>query len=100
MHRLQRLVRSASAVCFVSVAASIVSPSLLRQLEHLADTVFTVSSFDALPGGSDPLLKDYDGLLVVDKLPHVNSLCGFVPDRDGWRHLLKVHSSCMNVAGS
>jgi len=94
VYDIRRIVRAASAVCYISVPTHLVSASLVKQLEHAADVVLRINSFTDMSWHStvDPQLQDYDGLLIVERLAHLNGLVGHVPDRDGWRHLLKVFS--------
>ncbi len=50
LHTLRGMMRSASALCFISFPAHLHSTSLFKRVQHLCDTVVSIQSFQGKRG--------------------------------------------------
>lgn len=59
---------------------------MLHRCEHFCDTVIEMKSFlyDA-----NLAYSDYEGLLILKKLPVINAWCPTIPDSNDWAFKLK-----------
>ncbi|XP_063233195.1 elongator complex protein 4 [Bacillus rossius redtenbacheri] len=81
LYCLRALLRSAYAVCLLTVPAHLFrEPWLAGRCEHLADTVLGLESFAGTERAVHPAFKDYHGLLHLRKLPAVSTLAPPAPD--------------------
>jgi len=81
LYQLRATLRSALAVCFVTVPTHLFQdPALTRRVERLCDTVVKLESFVGSENETNPVYKDYHGLFHIVRLPRLNSLMCHVPD--------------------
>ncbi|RMX46083.1 hypothetical protein pdam_00009380 [Pocillopora damicornis] len=81
LFQLRATLRSALAVCFVTVPTQLFQdPALTRRVERLCDTVVKLESFAGSDNETNPVYKDYHGLFHIVRLPRLNSLVCHVPD--------------------
>lgn len=81
MYALRALMRTAYAVCMVTVPAHIFQDtSLPKYLRHLSDLALCLESFAGSKLEKNPAFKEYHGLFHLLKLPRLNSLSCHMPD--------------------
>jgi elongator complex protein 4 len=71
---LRSLLRSCYAVCILTVPTGLHQLSQVLRLEHLSDFVVRLKSLNDYQTGNHQCYSDYNGLLDVVKLPHLNGL--------------------------
>lgn len=54
--------------------------ALVQRLEHLSDTAIALESFMGSPKETNPVFKDYHGLLHIKKLAAINTLAPHCPE--------------------
>ncbi|KAM5138797.1 elongator complex protein 4 isoform 2-T2 [Mantella aurantiaca] len=75
LYALRGLLRSSLSVCFITVPAHLIqNKAITVRVRNLSDTVLGLESFIGSERESNPLYKDYHGLLYVHKIPRLNSL--------------------------
>eukprot|EP01116_Phalansterium_solitarium_P017743 TRINITY_DN4450_c0_g2_i1.p1 TRINITY_DN4450_c0_g2~~TRINITY_DN4450_c0_g2_i1.p1 ORF type:complete len:420 (-),score=163.82 TRINITY_DN4450_c0_g2_i1:188-1447(-) len=75
MHSLRALVRSSQACCLVTVPSSgLLAEPLRAALRQLADIVVAFDSFDGSGMQASAAFSEFDGQLLVHKLPRMHSL--------------------------
>ncbi|XP_072277962.1 elongator complex protein 4 [Pyxicephalus adspersus] len=75
LYALRGLLRSSLSVCFITVPAHLIqNKAITVRVRNLSDTVVGLESFIGSERESNPLYKDYHGLLYVHKIPRLNSL--------------------------
>ncbi|XP_076315140.1 elongator complex protein 4-like isoform X2 [Tachypleus tridentatus] len=78
LHLLRALLRSAYAVCVVTVPSHLIQD--MERLRFESDTVVKLESFAGSDKEMNPVFKDYHGLFHILKLPRLNSLTSFIPE--------------------
>ncbi|XP_013786234.1 elongator complex protein 4-like [Limulus polyphemus] len=78
LHLLRALLRSAYAVCVVTVPLHLIQD--VERLRFESDTVVKLESFAGSDKEMNPVFKDYHGLFHIVKLPRLNSLTSFIPE--------------------
>ncbi|KAJ8667837.1 hypothetical protein QAD02_009500 [Eretmocerus hayati] len=74
---LRALLREAFAVAIITVPTlnfDDSSSGIVQRVEHLSDVVVGLESFSGSPRETNPVFKDYHGLLHIKKLPAFNTL--------------------------
>ncbi|XP_077316998.1 elongator complex protein 4 isoform X1 [Lithobates pipiens] len=75
LYALRGLLRSSLSVCFITLPAHLIqNKAITVRVRNLSDTVVGLESFIGSERESNPLYKDYHGLLYVHKIPRLNSL--------------------------
>uniref|UniRef100_T1JA61 Elongator complex protein 4 n=1 Tax=Strigamia maritima TaxID=126957 RepID=T1JA61_STRMM len=75
IYKLRYLLRSSLAVCLITVPTiSWEDSSFISRMRHVCDTVIRLESFAASDKETNPLYKDFHGLIKIEKLPRLNSL--------------------------
>ncbi|KAJ8416238.1 hypothetical protein AAFF_G00382600 [Aldrovandia affinis] len=81
LYGLRALLRSSLSVAMVTVPSHLIQNRVIMgRVTKLCDTAITLESFRGLESETNPLYKDYHGLLHVKQLPHLNCLVCEVPD--------------------
>ncbi len=80
LHALRGLLRSSLAVCMITCPSYLFHTSWSKKLEHLVDGVVQFQSFTGNGGKVPETFQEYDGLFMVKKLPHLNSLVAPHPE--------------------
>nr|XP_039270985.1 elongator complex protein 4-like [Styela clava] len=75
---LRGILRKSLAVCWVTVPTHILSSINVKLLRHYTDMVVKLEAFGK--GKTNPLYKDYHGLLKIKKLPVLNCILPYMPD--------------------
>lgn len=80
---LKAIVRTTNSVCLVTVPGHLLNtldPQLMGQVRNLVDISIEIESFAASDKETNPVFKDYHGLLHIRKLTAVDTLAAFCPD--------------------
>ncbi|XP_036391315.1 elongator complex protein 4 [Megalops cyprinoides] len=81
LYGLRALLRSSLSVGVVTVPSHLIqNRAIMGRVTKLCDTAIALESFKGLEGETNPLYKDYHGLLHVKQIPHLNCLVCEVPD--------------------
>ncbi|XP_041131855.1 elongator complex protein 4 isoform X1 [Polyodon spathula] len=81
LYSLRALLRTSLSVCMVTVPSHLIqNKAIMGRITKLCDTVVSLESFSGSERETNPLYKDYHGLLHVKQIPHLNSLMCEVPD--------------------
>ncbi|XP_062405745.1 elongator complex protein 4 [Sardina pilchardus] len=81
LYALRALLRSSLSVAMVTVPSHLIqSRVLMGRITRLSDTAIALESFRGSEKETNPLYKDYHGLLQVHQVPHLNCLVCEVPD--------------------
>ncbi|XP_078405545.1 elongator complex protein 4 isoform X2 [Cetorhinus maximus] len=81
LYALRGLLRTSLSACFITVPAYLIqNKAIIGRVVKLSDTVIGLESFNGSERASNPLYKDYHGLLHVHQIPRLNSLICDVPD--------------------
>lgn len=75
---LRNIVRSSLVVCFITVPTHIHTLATVELIRHHVDAVTELEAFGS--GKTNPLYKEYHGLLKIHKLPVLNTLLPYMPD--------------------
>ncbi|KAM7406242.1 hypothetical protein PAMP_000630 [Pampus punctatissimus] len=87
---LRALLRSSLAVAVVTVPSHLIpNRALMGSLTRLCDNVIALESFKGSERETNPLYKDYHGLLHVRQVPHLNCLASQLPDHKDLAFKLK-----------
>ncbi|KAK7601061.1 hypothetical protein V9T40_008502 [Parthenolecanium corni] len=83
---LRILIRNSCVTCLITVPTGLFQEFMLHRCEHFCDTVIEMKSFlyDA-----NLAYSDYEGLLILKKLPVINAWCPTIPDSNDWAFKLK-----------
>ncbi|KAK0159586.1 hypothetical protein PV327_010682 [Microctonus hyperodae] len=75
------LLRSSYAVAVITVPVKNFEThsSVIGRMEHMADTAIALESFAGSPKETNPIFKDYHGLLHIKKMAAINTLAAFNP---------------------
>ncbi|KAG1959446.1 elongator complex protein 4 [Pimephales promelas] len=81
LYALRGLLRSSLSVAMVTVPSHLIqNRAVMGRIIRLSDTAIALESFRGSEKETNPLYKDYHGLLHVRQLPHLNCLSCEVPD--------------------
>ncbi|MBN3305323.1 elongator complex protein 4 [Amia ocellicauda] len=81
LYGLRALLRASLSVCLVTVPSHLIqNKAIMGRVTKLCDTVIGLESFRGSERETNPLYKDYHGLLHVKQIPHLNCLMCEVPD--------------------
>nr|XP_015193797.1 PREDICTED: elongator complex protein 4 isoform X1 [Lepisosteus oculatus] len=81
LYSLRALLRGSLSVCMVTVPSHLIqNKAIMSRVTKLCDTVISLESFRGSKRETNPLYKEYHGLLHVKQIPHLNCLRCEVPD--------------------
>ncbi|XP_056115169.1 elongator complex protein 4 [Rhinichthys klamathensis goyatoka] len=81
LYALRGLLRTSLSVAMVTVPSHLIqNRAVMGRIIRLSDTAIALESFRGSEKETNPLYKDYHGLLHVRQLPHLNCLSCEVPD--------------------
>ncbi|XP_043267118.1 putative elongator complex protein 4 [Venturia canescens] len=82
LYCFRAIMRSAYAVATITVPTLNFdnSDALVQRLEHLSDTAIALESFMGSSKETNPVFKDYHGLLHIKKLAAINTLAPHCPE--------------------
>ncbi|XP_026122458.1 elongator complex protein 4 [Carassius auratus] len=81
LYALRGLLRSSLSVAIVTVPSHLIqNRAVMGRIIRLSDTAIALESFRGSEKETNPLYKDYHGLLHVHQLPRLNCLSCEVPD--------------------
>ncbi|CAH2326118.1 elongator complex 4 [Pelobates cultripes] len=81
LYALRGLLRSSLSVCVITVPTHLIqNKAIVMRVRRLSDTVVGLESFIGSERETNPLYKDYHGLLHVHKIPRLNSLISDASD--------------------
>ncbi|KAJ0056171.1 hypothetical protein NL108_003460, partial [Boleophthalmus pectinirostris] len=90
LYGLRALLRSSLAVAVVTMPSHLIqNRALMGRIAKLSDTVIALESFKGSERETNPLYKDYHGLLHVRQVPHLNCLASQFPDHKDLAFKLK-----------
>lgn len=67
-------------ICSYVIYLNIYQDNFVERLEHLSDIAVKLESFAGSAKETNPLFKDYHGLLHIQKLPALNILAPHTPE--------------------
>ncbi|XP_032080101.1 elongator complex protein 4 isoform X1 [Thamnophis elegans] len=75
MYALRGLLRTSLSVCIITVPTHLIqNKAIMERVTHLSDTVIGLESFIGSERETNPLYKDYHGLVHIHQIPRLNSL--------------------------
>lgn len=75
LYILRGLLRSSLSACIITMPAHLVqNKSITTRVRNLSDTVVGLESFIGSERETNPLYKDYHGLIHIRKIPRLNNL--------------------------
>ncbi|XP_030650258.1 elongator complex protein 4 [Chanos chanos] len=81
LYALRALLRSSLSVAMMTIPSHLIqNKSIMGRIIRLSDTAIALESFRGSERETNPLYKDYHGLLHVRQVPHLNCLVCEVPD--------------------
>uniref|UniRef100_A0AAQ4S0L9 Elongator complex protein 4 n=1 Tax=Gasterosteus aculeatus aculeatus TaxID=481459 RepID=A0AAQ4S0L9_GASAC len=87
---LRAMLRSSLAVAVVTVPSHLIQDrALMGNITRLCDNAIALESFKGSERETNPLYKDYHGLLHVRQVPHLNCLASKLPDHKDLAFKLK-----------
>ncbi|KAM6943374.1 elongator complex protein 4 [Xenentodon cancila] len=90
LYGLRALLRSSLSVAVVTVPSHLIqNRALMGGITRLCDNVIALESFKGSERETNPLYKDYHGLLHVQQVPHLNCLASQLPDHKDLAFKLK-----------
>uniref|UniRef100_A0A3Q3WZK6 Elongator complex protein 4 n=1 Tax=Mola mola TaxID=94237 RepID=A0A3Q3WZK6_MOLML len=90
LYGLRALLRSSLAVAVVTVPSHLIQDrALMGSITRLCDNAIALESFKGSERETNPLYKDYHGLLHVRQVPHLNCLANKLPDHKDLAFKLK-----------
>ncbi|KAJ7994701.1 hypothetical protein DPEC_G00252220 [Dallia pectoralis] len=90
LYGLRALLRSSLAVALVTVPSHLIqNKALMARITRLSDTAIALESFRGSEKETNPLYKDYHGLLDVRQVPYLNCLVCDLPDNKDLAFKLK-----------
>uniref|UniRef100_A0A672FKW5 Elongator complex protein 4 n=1 Tax=Salarias fasciatus TaxID=181472 RepID=A0A672FKW5_SALFA len=90
LYGLRALLRSSLSVAVVTVPSHLIQDrALMGSITRLCDNAIALESFKGSERETNPLYKDYHGLLHVHQVPHLNSLANQLPDHKDLAFKLK-----------
>ncbi|XP_028299133.1 elongator complex protein 4 [Gouania willdenowi] len=90
LYGLRALLRSSLSVAVVTIPSRLIQDSsLMGSITQLCDYAIALESFKGSERETNPLYKDYHGLLHVHQVPHLNCLASQLPDHKDLAFKLK-----------
>ncbi|KAM9409130.1 elongator complex protein 4 isoform 2-T2 [Pholidichthys leucotaenia] len=90
LYGLRALLRSSLSVAVVTLPSHLVQDrALMGSITRLCDNAIALESFKGSERETNPLYKDYHGLLHVQQVPHLNCLASQLPDHKDLAFKLK-----------
>ncbi|KAM3877185.1 elongator complex protein 4 [Diretmus argenteus] len=90
LYGLRALLRSSLSVAVVTVPSHLIqNRALMGSITRLCDNAIALESFKGSERETNPLYKDYHGLLHVRQVPHLNCLASELPDHKDLAFKLK-----------
>ncbi|KAF7665000.1 hypothetical protein LDENG_00156690 [Lucifuga dentata] len=90
LYGLRSLLRSSLSVAVVTVPSHLIqNRALMDSITRLCDNAIALESFKGSERETNPLYKDYHGLLHVRQVPHLNCLSSQFPDHKDLAFKLK-----------
>ncbi|KAM8762615.1 elongator complex protein 4 isoform 1-T1 [Acanthopagrus schlegelii] len=90
LYGLRALLRSSLSVAVVTVPSHLIQDrALMGSITRLCDNAIALESFKGSERETNPLYKDYHGLLYVRQVPHLNCLASKLPDHKDLAFKLK-----------
>ncbi|KAM8877462.1 elongator complex protein 4 [Synchiropus picturatus] len=90
LYGLRALLRSSLAVAVATVPSHLIqNRSIMGRITRLCDSAIALESFKGSERETNPLYKDYHGLLHVRQVPHLNCLVSQLPDHKDLAFKLK-----------
>ncbi|XP_060897821.1 elongator complex protein 4 isoform X2 [Labrus mixtus] len=90
LYGLRALLRSSLSVAVVTVPSHLIQDrALMGSITRLCDNAIALESFKGSERETNPLYKDYHGLLYVRQIPHLNCLASKLPDHKDLAFKLK-----------
>ncbi|XP_061820222.1 elongator complex protein 4 [Nerophis lumbriciformis] len=90
LYGLRALLRTSLAVAVVTVPSHLIQNiSQMASITRLCDNAIALESFKGSERETNPLYKDYHGLLHVRQVPHLNCLASQLPDHKDLAFKLK-----------
>ncbi|KAM3626029.1 uncharacterized protein V6R79_021518 [Siganus canaliculatus] len=90
LYGLRALLRSSLSVAVVTVPSRLIQDrALMGNITRLCDNAIALESFKGSERETNPLYKDYHGLLHVRQVPHLNCLASKLPDHNDLAFKLK-----------
>ncbi|XP_068441544.1 elongator complex protein 4 isoform X2 [Clinocottus analis] len=90
LYGLRALLRSSLSVAVVTVPSHLIQDrALMGSITRLCDNAIALESFKGSERETNPLYKDYHGLLHVRQVPHLNCLASKLPDHKDLAFKLK-----------
>ncbi|XP_041647613.1 elongator complex protein 4 isoform X1 [Cheilinus undulatus] len=90
LYGLRALLRSSLSVAVVTVPSHLIQDrALMGSITRLCDNAIALESFKGSERETNPLYKDYHGLLHVRQIPHLNCLASKLPDHKDLAFKLK-----------
>ncbi|XP_058402170.1 elongator complex protein 4 isoform X1 [Diceros bicornis minor] len=81
LYVLRGLLRTSLSVCIITVPTHLIqNKAIIARLTNLSDTVVGLESFIGSERDTNPLYKDYHGLIHIRQIPRLNNLIGDVSD--------------------
>ncbi|XP_028258180.1 elongator complex protein 4 isoform X2 [Parambassis ranga] len=90
LYGLRALLRSSLSVAVVTIPSHLIQDrTLMGSITRLCDNAIALESFKGSERETNPLYKDYHGLLHVRQVPHLNCLTNQLPDHKDLAFKLK-----------
>uniref|UniRef100_A0A671VVY9 Elongator complex protein 4 n=1 Tax=Sparus aurata TaxID=8175 RepID=A0A671VVY9_SPAAU len=90
LYGLRALLRSSLSVAVVTLPSHLIQDrALMGSITRLCDNAIALESFKGSERETNPLYKDYHGLLYVRQVPHLNCLASKLPDHKDLAFKLK-----------
>ncbi|XP_068615440.1 elongator complex protein 4 [Brachionichthys hirsutus] len=90
LYGLRSLLRSSLSIAVVTVPSHLIQDrALMGSITRLCDNAIALESFKGSERETNPLYKDYHGLLHVQQIPHLNCLVSNLPDHKDLAFKLK-----------
>lgn len=81
LYALRGLLRTSLSACIITIPAHLIqNKAIMERVTNLSDTVVGLESFIGSERETNPLYKDYHGLIHIHQIPRLNSLIGNVLD--------------------
>nr|XP_060622241.1 elongator complex protein 4 isoform X1 [Anolis sagrei ordinatus] len=81
LYALRGLLRTSLSACMITVPAHLIqNKAIMERVANLSDTVVGLESFTGSERETNPLYKDYHGLIHIHQIPRLNSLICDVSD--------------------
>ncbi|XP_045146972.1 elongator complex protein 4 isoform X2 [Echinops telfairi] len=81
LYVLRGLLRNSLSACIITVPSHLIqNKAVIARVANLSDTVVGLESFMGSEKETNPLYKDYHGLIHIRKIPRLNNLTGDISD--------------------